>query len=185
MKKGVLIAAAFLLVMVGTTVLSAGEGCPYAAKKAEGAEHHDGGFDAAKPCCAAALEAAKADGLSRTIHPISDGVLIVYSAGTEEGIAQVRRSAAEGCSAHCPHHVETGGVHAGCPKAQAAAKEAEAHHAACKNRAPKLAGLKKEVIETADGAIVMITTTRPKDVEALHAWAREASKGDPTSRASL
>jgi len=184
MKKGVLIAAAFLLLLAGPTVLSAGGNCPHAAKKAGCAEHH-GGSGADKPCCAAALEAAKIKGMSRTIHPISDGVLIVYSAKTEEGISQVRLSAAEGCSAHCPHHGETSGKHAGCPKAAAAAEAAEAHHADCKNRAPKLAGLRKEVLETADGAIVMITTPRSKDVKTLHAWARQATKEDPTTRASL
>jgi hypothetical protein len=183
MKKGVLIATALLVVLAGPTVLLAGSDCPY-AKKAKGEGYH-GGFDADKPCCAAAMKTAQAQGLTRTIHTISNGVLIVYSAKTEEGIAKVRLSAADGCAAHCSHHVDTGGEHFGCPKAKAAAKEAEARHEKCKNRAPKLAGMHKEVVQTADGAIVMFTTKRAKDVEALHAWAAQAAKEDPTARASL
>jgi hypothetical protein len=116
----------------------------------------------------------------REVYPISDGVLLVYTASDEAAIARVRCAAAAGCDATCCHGnlVGSGDVApaGGLLPASSAARGME-----CVSSVPTRAGVRKEVVETPNGAIVLITAENRRDVLALHAWVRERNEGDPAA----
>jgi len=193
MRKGIFIVSAALLVLSGALFVSpaALAGCSSCALHSEKA--------AAKapqaPCCAGKAKAEcsscaskRAAGVTRAVHPISNGVVLVYTADSDAGIAQVRHAAAVGCGASCSHGFASldKAEHTGCSVTKKALyAKAERAHSGCKSKAPSVADVNREVIQTPNGAIVVLTTEKPAGIEALHAWASEQGADKPSTRASL
>jgi hypothetical protein len=217
MKKGIFVAAAVLLVLGGAVFFlnpakahcgscavhsaQAAEkapakaagcgGCPEAAKSGCGAQKMAAKASDAPGCsgnCGSGCASKHAAGMSRAVHQISNGVLLVYTANDDTGVEQVRNAATIGCGTSCSHgyaNVAKAG-HTGCSATKKALyAEAEKVHSGCKSMAPSMAGVTREVIHTPNGAIVVLTTEKRSTLQALHTWADEQDAGKPSTRASL
>jgi hypothetical protein len=192
MKKGLLVTGAILLVAVGAfliaqDVVAGCGGCAHSKSEAAAVAKtkapcaHAAKTAEAKTGCSGCPSTKESSMASRQVYPLENGVMLVYSGSCNSSIAQARYAANKGCRASCPRvAAESAGKSYSC-----------SHHAGdepqgpCPSKLPEMAGVQKQVVETANGAIVIITTERQKNLEALHEWAGKMNEQAESTRASL